>query len=101
MSSRFIVWNEPLCLKPGFVANSICRATEEDIIIAMKGNFPERKYTDQKALDDFMVVHWAWFETQSEIEEAKQLLQEAVDRYPAEEDPKLWTSRVRKWLENE
>lgn len=32
------------------------------------------------------------------LEEATKLLEEAVDRYPVEEDQKLWTSRVRAWL---
>jgi len=31
--------------------------------------------------------------------EAVSLLSEAVDRYPVETDPKLWTVRVRTWLE--
>lgn len=33
--------------------------------------------------------------------EARALLSEAVDRYPVETDPKLWTVRVRKWLEQQ
>ena len=35
------------------------------------------------------------------LEEATKLLQEAVDKYPVEEDQNLWTSRVRKWLKND
>lgn len=59
---RTVVWNEPLCLDPGHVLNSVVRASEEDIISLMKYKFPERNYTDEVALDDFVVVHWAWFE---------------------------------------
>jgi hypothetical protein len=120
---EIVVWNDPLCTLPGFVAPCVSRAKKENIITSMKGNFPERNYTDQDALDDFMVVHWAWFESANETErlkeveelllfceeliakqrnllfEAVSLLSEAVDRYPVETDPKLWTVRVRTWLE--
>lgn len=34
------------------------------------------------------------------LEEARALLFEAVDRYPVEDDPDLWTSRVRAWLKS-
>ena len=60
--SRIVVWNEPLCLDGGHVLNSVVRATEEDIVHLMQHNFPERAYSYHDALDDFMVVHWAWFE---------------------------------------
>lgn len=33
------------------------------------------------------------------LAEAESLLQEAVGRYPVEENKDLWTSRVRAWLE--
>ena len=32
------------------------------------------------------------------LEEAKKLFHEAVDSYPTEQDPNLWTSRVREWI---
>jgi len=28
----------------------------------MQHKFPERNYSYDEALSDFMVVHWAWFE---------------------------------------
>jgi len=60
--SRIVVWNEPLCLDQGHVINSVVRATEEDIAHLMQHKFPERNYSYDEALSDFMVVHWAWFE---------------------------------------
>lgn len=59
---KYVVWNEPLCLDTDCVINSIRRATEEDVIKLMKHNFPERKYSDENALDDFVIVNWAWFD---------------------------------------
>lgn len=35
------------------------------------------------------------------LREARDLLFEAVDNYVVEKDPSLWTSRVRKWLEED
>jgi hypothetical protein len=40
-----------------------------------------------------------WKKTKEQLAEAHALLFEAVDKYPVEKDPKLWTSRVRAWLE--
>lgn len=57
-----VVWNEPLCLDPDCVINSVCKAAEVDIIKLMKHSFPERAYSDAEALEDFIVVHWAWIE---------------------------------------
>lgn len=37
-------------------------------------------------------------EVADRLEEAAALLHESVDRYPVEENPDLWTSRVRAWL---
>ena len=59
---RTVVWNEPLCLDPGHVLNSVVRATEEDIVHLMQHKFPEMAYSYDDALGDFMVVNWAWFE---------------------------------------
>lgn len=81
---KVIVWNEPLCLEPGFVANSVCRATEAEIIKAQKGNFPERSYTDAQALNEFMVVHWAWRESSPDTDTAglvERLKARSVDLY--------------------
>jgi hypothetical protein len=36
------------------------RAQVETVIAKMKANFPERNYTDQQALDEFVVVNWAY-----------------------------------------
>lgn len=57
-----IVWNEPLCLDPGHVYNSVARATEEDIVALWKYRHPETVYTDLDALYEFVIVHWAWQE---------------------------------------
>ena len=35
------------------------RAQADTIIKKMKGDFPSRNYTDDMALDDFVVIHWA------------------------------------------
>lgn len=57
-----VVWNESLCLDEGHVINSVVRATEEDIIHLMQHKFPERAYSREEALEDFIVVNWAWTE---------------------------------------
>jgi len=64
--NRIVVWNEPLCLDPGHVINSVVRATEEDVVHLMQHKFPERNYSYDEALWDFVVVHWAWFEEVAE-----------------------------------
>ena len=40
-------------------------------------------------------------ELKTRLDEARILLREATERYIIEEDPKLWTSRVREWLKND
>lgn len=64
-AGRYVNWNEPLCTTPDFVSSYVARALDTEIIKAQKGNFPERNYTDEDALHDFMVVHWAWFDAAS------------------------------------
>lgn len=65
--SRIILWNEPMWFKPdvegenNIAGNIICSATEEDVINWQKCIFPERNYSDDMALADFLVVNWAWY----------------------------------------
>ena len=95
-----IVWNEPLCLDEGCVVNSVARADEADIVRLMKHLFPDRKYTDESALTDFIVTHWAWREppgdeSMSKVEELSVALPDGSGFFVAEvgepmTDPVCW-----------
>jgi len=51
-----IEWIEPFDAEAKYTL--ICRMTEEDIIKYQREREP-RYTSDQQALDDFMVIHWA------------------------------------------
>lgn len=56
MKTQWIEWAEPWGLKdePVFM-----RVRPEVAIAKMKASFPERNYSDEGALDEFIVVNWA------------------------------------------
>lgn len=59
---KYVVWNEPLCLDEGHVYNSLQLAEPKEVIGLWKHTHPEYNYTsDEEALEDFMIVYWAWF----------------------------------------
>jgi len=49
----------------------------------------------ERRLEDFI---GAYSIIRHQLEEARALLSEAIDQYPTETDPKLWTVRVRTLL---
>ena len=62
--SRLIEWNEPYDSECKY--NLICRMTVEEVIDYQmnREDLKEKgfKYkNEQQALDDFMVIHWAYF----------------------------------------
>lgn len=61
MAGRIVQWNEPMCLDPGFTISGVMSATEEDCIRLHRHTHPTVAYSDEEALDEFMMVNWAWF----------------------------------------
>jgi len=60
--TRFVCWNEPLWTKDGPICSGMTMAPPEDCAGAQRKFHPEFKYkNDEEALNDFMVVRWAWF----------------------------------------
>ena len=53
---KWIHWTEP---RGPLGAPVHCSMKERNVIDMMQKDFPERMYSDQSALDDFIAVNWA------------------------------------------
>jgi hypothetical protein len=56
---RKLRYNDPLCTDPVIHQESI--VTEEEAIKYMRHAHPNHPYTDSEALEDFIVIYWAWW----------------------------------------
>ena len=57
---KYICWNEPLWTQDNPTYSAITMALPGDCIGAWKKLHPDTTYTDDEALDDFIVCNWAW-----------------------------------------
>lgn len=53
-------YNDPFFTDEEPYCNTVRYISEEDIIKYMNRVYPEREYTDEDALYDFVIVNWAW-----------------------------------------
>lgn len=67
--TKYVEWNEPLwSLEDGhdILGNSIVRALPEDIIKWQRTRIELKELSDERILDHFMVINWAWFKEYEE-----------------------------------
>lgn len=61
--AELVAWNDPIGpTDKNPIASGITVATKENVILAYRQAHPDYPGSDQEALEDFMTVHWAWFE---------------------------------------
>ena len=61
---QVVVYNEPLDANTANrqTLNSVVHVSVPDAIEHWKRTHPDREWTDEEALDQFMVINWAWLE---------------------------------------
>jgi hypothetical protein len=57
--AKYVEYEEPAYDRDGIVINQTIRLKVEDAARLMQLTYPGTYETDEEALDDFIVVHWA------------------------------------------